>query len=219
VITLALDASTYTGTVVIFRDRDVVAEGQSHMRGAEREELMPTVAAALDEAGVSPRDIQRVVCGAGPGSFTSLRIAASIAKGLALGAGCPLFAAPSLALIPGSRPDLAPGPYLAVLDALRGQAYVAGYSLDANGLVSEILPLRLEPVAEVESLARAAGARAIGAGQPIEAAPHARGVARLEAMLVRDGPVSISTWEPRYGRKAEAQAKWEAAHGRPLQTG
>jgi len=29
-------------------------------------------------------------------------------------------------------------------------------------------------------------------------------------------PVEITTWEPEYGRKAEAQVRWETAHGREL---
>jgi tRNA threonylcarbamoyladenosine biosynthesis protein TsaB len=32
-------------------------------------------------------------------------------------------------------------------------------------------------------------------------------------------PVNIGSWEPAYGRLAEAQVKWESAHGRPLPVG
>ena len=46
-------------------------------------------------------DPNRIVCGAGPGSFTSLRIAGSIAKGIAGGANRPLYAVPSMALMVG----------------------------------------------------------------------------------------------------------------------
>jgi tRNA threonylcarbamoyladenosine biosynthesis protein TsaB len=38
-------------------------------------------------------------------------------------------------------------------------------------------------------------------------------------MLIGQGiakPVELTTWEPQYGRKAEAQVRWEAAHGREL---
>jgi tRNA threonylcarbamoyladenosine biosynthesis protein TsaB len=38
----------------------------------------------------------------------------------------------------------------------------------------------------------------------------------MMATLLDRGPVDIDTWEPQYGRLAEAQVKWEAAHGRPL---
>jgi tRNA threonylcarbamoyladenosine biosynthesis protein TsaB len=38
----------------------------------------------------------------------------------------------------------------------------------------------------------------------------------LESLLA-SGPVDLASWEPSYGRLAEAQVRWEAAHGRPLQ--
>ena len=41
-------------------------------------------------------------------------------------------------------------------------------------------------------------------------------VARLETCSRRAGPVDLDAWEPAYGRLAEAQVKWESAHGRPL---
>jgi len=34
--------------------------------------------------------------------------------------------------------------------------------------------------------------------------------------IIDAGPIAIETWEPDYGRLAEAQVRWEAAHGRPL---
>ena len=49
------------------------------------------------------------------------------------------------------------------------------------------------------------------------AAPDATAALRvLAAHGVAAGPVSLDAWEPAYGRVAEAQARWEAAHGRPL---
>ena len=52
------------------------------MKSAEHERLMPAVAACLDRARVDVDVVTRVVCGAGPGSFTSLRIAGAIARAL-----------------------------------------------------------------------------------------------------------------------------------------
>jgi tRNA threonylcarbamoyladenosine biosynthesis protein TsaB len=42
---------------------------------------------------------------------------------------------------------------------------------------------------------------------------------RLEQMLAAIGPADIASWEPAYGRLAEAQVRWESAHGRPLPVG
>ena len=60
------------------------------------------------------------------------------------------------------------------------------------------------------------GAHAIGPRESFEVAPQARGVALLLQSVIAAGPVSLDKWEPAYGRLAEAQVKWEAAHGRAL---
>ena len=90
---LALDASTYRGSVAVIRGTRVVADAATAMRGTSESErgerLMPAVAAVLDRAHVRVADLGAVVCGSGPGSFTSLRIAAAIAKGIADGADVP----------------------------------------------------------------------------------------------------------------------------------
>jgi tRNA threonylcarbamoyladenosine biosynthesis protein TsaB len=190
------------------------------MRGVHEERLMPAVATALDEAAIAPGSIDRVVCGAGPGSFTSLRIAASIAKGIASGVHRPLFAVSSLVLTVASAARPA-GRYLAVLSALRGEMFAQEVEVSPDGRVTAAGELRLIPEAAVEDAAAEAGATAIGPTQSLEASPHARGVARVdrsrEAELVT--AVDLVMWEPRYGRAAEAQVRWEAAHGRPLPRG
>ncbi|MHB1864476.1 MAG: tRNA (adenosine(37)-N6)-threonylcarbamoyltransferase complex dimerization subunit type 1 TsaB [Gemmatimonadaceae bacterium] len=227
-ITLALDASTYVGTVAVIRDGCVVAEGETAMRGRDIERLMPAVAAALDAAGVTAAQVGRVVCGDGPGSFTSLRIAASIAKGLATGNGAALMRVSSLALVAAGAPALTPGAYVAVLDALRGDVYFQRLVVGPGGDVVPDHERALGPVDAVPRMAQAIGARVVGpaavldllpgvpregAGSALELAPHARGVIRLEAALQM---ADLASWEPRYGRLAEAQVKWEAVHGRPL---
>jgi tRNA threonylcarbamoyladenosine biosynthesis protein TsaB len=217
--TLVIDASTYVGTTAILRDSRLVADGQAAMRGRDTEALLPMVADTLARARLAPVDLTRVVCGAGPGSFTSLRIAASIAKGIALGVGVPLFAVSSLALLAGGDGSPVPGVYLSVLDALRGEAYVGGYAVSARGEVSVILAERLVRQGEVAELAASLGAVAIGPGQSVDRAPLARGAMALESLIQESGSVDLASWEPGYGRKAEAQMRWEASHGQPLPSG
>ena len=216
-ITLALDASTYRGTVAVLDDARVLVTQGAAMRGRDAEQLMPAVDLALREAGQSIETVERVMCGAGPGSFTSLRIAASIAKGIAVGRSVPLYAVSSLALIVGG--NVTDGPrgarrYLAVLDALRGESYVAAFDHDA-GAVRPAGEMRLVPNDEVASLA-SDGVRLVGPDQSEPWLPHARGVSLMMDLIASAGPVDLASWEPVYGRMAEAQVKWEAAHGRRL---
>jgi hypothetical protein len=42
---------------------------------------------------------------------------------------------------------------------------------------------------------------------------------RLASLVERGGVADLASWEPSYGRLAEAQVKWEAEHGRPLARG
>lgn len=218
-ITLALDASTYLGTVAVLDGHRVIAEGEAAMRGREAEALMPAVGDTLRRSGLDLAVVDRIVCGAGPGSFTSLRIAASLAKGLAVGKGIPLFAVPSLALIvagnvqPGSSGESRR--YCAVLDALRSECFAATF----EHVGPDVMPLgatRLVPKADVERTAQHEQAVLVGPEYGERWSPHARGASLLASLLKDERPVNLAAWEPTYGRMAEAQAKWEAAHGRVL---
>ena len=204
-LTLALDASTYTGTVAVARDGRVVAERAVAMRGREEERLMPGVHDALAGAGAVPADLARIVCGSGPGSFTSLRVAAAIAKGIATGLSIPLFAVSSLAL---AGVEAGEGTWLVALDAMRGERFTAVFRWDGH-LLTALSEERLLAAADLDARAGSVGARVV------DGAPHARaGIRLLGSPLVRQ--VDLATWEPSYGRLAEAQVRWEAAHGRPL---
>jgi tRNA threonylcarbamoyladenosine biosynthesis protein TsaB len=217
-ITLALDASTYRGTVAVLDGARILVESSAPMRGKDSELLMPAVQQALRDAGQDIRAVQRIVCGAGPGSFTSLRIAASIAKGIAVGRSVPLYAVSSLALVvAGNVLDGPRGPrrYLASLDALRGESYVASFEHDA-GAVRLLWGMQLVASDRVASIAAEMDARPVGPDQAEGWEPHARGVALLLDSIEADGPVDLAGWEPVYGRMAEAQVKWEATHGRSL---
>jgi tRNA threonylcarbamoyladenosine biosynthesis protein TsaB len=211
VITLAIDAATPRGTVAVIRNKSIASTAKSVMRDARSERLMAAVADALSSAGVKPSAIERVVCGAGPGGFTSLRIAAGIAKGIAVGTGAPLYAVSSLGLTLAASP-LPPGRYLVTLDALRDEWYAAIYSRLPDGRVFEEQPPRRVAKDAVTNLAVSAAAEVIGAtGRHAE--PHASGCLALADAIDESGAVDIERWEPTYGRLAEAQVKWEAAHG------
>ncbi len=220
-ITLAIDASTYEGDVAVLRGGQVLAELSVAMKGADEERLMPAVAAVLESAGISAKELGRVVCGAGPGSFTSLRIAGAIAKGIATGAGCPLYAVPSMALILGGA-ELGEGRYLVAVDALRHESYVGLFDIEADGEIRETERARLVATSSLHAVAEEYGAQIVSPSPlpgAIHARPRARAVLHFERALAERGEVELAGWEPAYGRLAEAQVRWETAHGRPLPIG
>lgn len=215
-ITLALDAATYAGSVAVLDGSRLVGERTVAMRGRDFEALMPAVAAVLAECGVEPTRLGRVVCGEGPGSFTSLRIAGGIAKGIAMAVGIPLVPVSSLALVVASSDSRSAGRYLAALDALRGEHYVELYLIADDGDITLLRPAYRVASAEVERTAEHLAATVVGDRTGVSAPPHARDVAHLTKMLDATAPADLALWQPRYGRLAEAQVKWEAEHGRPL---
>ena len=212
---LALDASTYTASVGLVEDGIVLRERTVAMRDPRHERLMPAVADTLGDGGVA--GIEGIICGAGPGSFTSLRIAASISKGLAAAWKKPVYAVSSLALLVAS-PEAGPPPgrWLALLDAMRGESFAQLFEVTTGGEISSGSEVRVVREEEIAQLARSMHARTAGHGRDLEATPHARGVVRLRTHPALRSPVDLSSWEPDYGRLAEAQVRWESAHGRSL---
>lgn len=209
-IQLALDASAGPASVALFVDGALVQERRIDRKGSA-ELLAPTVAEVLRDAGVVARDVTDVIVGAGPGSFTGLRVAAALAKGLARGSGAQLHAVASLPLIAAARDDVAPGCYVAVLDALRGDWFAQWVTKhdDARWTVDGAV----ERIAIAAVHARAEVDRATILGPPIDITqqPDARAAVRIGFVAV-----SRDTWEPDYGRLAEAQVQWEATHARAL---
>lgn len=205
------------------------------MRGEHEERMMPALARVLQAAGLGVPEVGRMVCGAGPGSFTSLRIAAAIAKGLVTARAArrlPLGSVSSLLLIVAGAADrLDPGSYVATLDALRGERYARLITIAARGngpsavtrtageprhrARANAAPPQIRAVggwrrlsdAELADWAREAGATVIGPGCPVDAWPDAGGVVRIWDAVMDVDPVS---WEPDYGRLAEAQVRLAA---------
>ena len=195
-LTLAVDGSTYAGSVAVIRGRDVIAE--RHLaddakpgRGGRDEHFMPMVAECLRDAEAGPRDLARLVCGAGPGSFTSLRIAASIAKGLAVGGDLPLFPVSSLLLIVAAEP-VSPGRWMAVLPAMRGEAFVSLFDVRENGAISEVDPPWIVIESELAKEAANAGAHLIGPAVSRTQYPHARGTAQQSMDAIRRVPFLLA---------------------------
>jgi tRNA threonylcarbamoyladenosine biosynthesis protein TsaB len=123
-----------------------------------------------------------------------------------------------LLIVSGAQPPLPNGKYLSVLDAMRGEFYSARIILQLGVAVQSEAPTLVSAAQLEEVRLRDRDLRIVGPSQEIGAHPHARGVAPILASIVESGPVSLASWEPDYGRLAEAQVRWEAAHGRPLTT-
>jgi tRNA threonylcarbamoyladenosine biosynthesis protein TsaB len=129
---LALDASTDVCAVALgdgahWAERAEIA-GQRHS-----ELLLPMVRALLAEAHLNLAAVDGIAFGAGPGSFTGLRIACGIAQGLALGANLPVAGIATLeAMAETTRQRSGRTRVIAALDARMQEVYVAAYEHDGS---------------------------------------------------------------------------------------
>jgi tRNA threonylcarbamoyladenosine biosynthesis protein TsaB len=218
---LILETTMGDGSVAVAVDGALASEVRFTAReastGARAEALAPSVDRALAEVGITPRGLTGIVVSAGPGGFTSLRCAAALAKGMCAALDIPLYAVPSLAVIAWSA-ELEPRTvHSLVLDAGRGESFVAAGFADDDGRIT-LTPVELLNAHELAEVLARAGHRDVGPGRTIDVVPRAGAVVPHLATVLAAGPVSLDSWEPDYGRLAEAQVKWEAAHGRPLVT-
>lgn len=167
---LALDTSTEVcavalGDGVTWHEKSEVA-GQRHS-----ELLLPMVRAVLADGGVTLKQIDGIAFGAGPGSFTGLRIACGVAQGLALGAALPVVGVSTLEAIAQTRHDHAGGDRIvAALDARMKEVYVAAYERDSGRWREVIAPVVVSP----EAAPLPDGGEWIGAGGGFAAYPSLR---------------------------------------------
>lgn len=216
-IVLVLEASTPHGTVALFRGGSLVQRVAAPMGASREDSLFPAVQALFEAEGALVSSLSAIVCGSGPGSFTSLRIAAAVAKGLAQGTGAALYAVPSLLLAACAHET--PGEYLVHADALRDERYAMQVRIDNALLVhaaSDVMRLTLPALDAMDrSLTRLAVHGAAAFPNHTSVAPDAAYLMRVAGWQLH-GSVALDSWEPAYGRLAEAQVKWEVANARPL---
>ncbi|MGI8507903.1 MAG: tRNA (adenosine(37)-N6)-threonylcarbamoyltransferase complex dimerization subunit type 1 TsaB [Gemmatimonadaceae bacterium] len=215
---LVIESSTAQGSVALLREGVLAAVVEFNARdavtGARTEGLAPAVAECLAESGLGVGQLTAVICGAGPGGFTSLRCAAAVAKAMCAVLSLPLYAVSSLELMAHGA-AASDGNYVAALSAGRGEWFASRFSCDTQR-VREFAATELVTESELQSMVSRGDARLVGPGLEIDVHPRAEAAVNCLARIEADGPVSLDGWEPAYGRLAEAQVKWEISHGRAL---
>lgn len=162
--TLAIDTSSDLGSVALTVDGELRAESAARVRARHGETLLPLVAHVLEVGRVDKSELDLVVVGLGPGSFTGTRIGVAIAKGLAFALSRPLVGVDSLRALALA----APGPrVVAAIDAGKGEVFVALYERSPagpmergpkeRGLTVRVPPTSASPEAAVALLRGEAG--------------------------------------------------------------
>ena len=140
---LALDTSTEYLSLALQLDDQVLhfdaLAGQSHSL-----QILPQIRALLNKANIELAGLDGIAFGAGPGSFTGVRIACGIAQGLAFGANLPVVGVNTLmALAEASAQQSNCYKVIACLDARMGEVYHAAFvreSIGENSVWIEVSP-------------------------------------------------------------------------------
>ncbi len=122
---LALDTSTEQVFVAVF-DGDTVYEEHCSGLKQQAQQILPMIERVLSVSTLALTDLDGIVFGQGPGSFTGLRVGCSVAKGLAYAADLPLYGVGGLQAISHQARQLFPDVgILSMLDARMSEIYWA----------------------------------------------------------------------------------------------
>ena len=227
--TATASASVAAGEPPAARSTSLLEGPRTHAAG-----IVELIDRTLRAAGLAAGDLAGIVVSDGPGSFTGLRIGWAAAKGIAQERELVLVAVPALAAAAASAAAvLGSVPIAACFDALRGQVFGAVYVVRSDRLEVLVSPGVWTPE-ELVAATRERPRAAVGDGAVRYAAAFEQwtGTRPLDVRALRPTAASLlalqplagvgrriedpATAEPDYGRPAEAQARWEARHGRPL---
>ena len=186
-ITLALEFSSALHSAAVARcaaDTPPAVLGESQEEGGRHIRSLELVAGALAAAHVEREAVERIVVGLGPGSLTGIRAAIALAQGWQLARGVPVLGVSSVECLAAQAHALGwHGAVHVVLDAQRGEFFLAGFDISAAGWRATSA-LRLASADEVASLASSAalcigpGAERLGPGGR-NLFPHAARLAQL----------------------------------------
>jgi tRNA threonylcarbamoyladenosine biosynthesis protein TsaB len=220
---LAFDTSTPCARVAVLSPEGDGRATAEKVAARHSSNLLRLCDEVLRATGVTVSDLAAIACGAGPGSFTGLRVGLAVAKGLALADRIPLVLVSSLDALAADLASLGEaGLVLPCIDAGKGQVYGRLYRATGEAptpISTDEIALLPEELCRLVQ-AQAAGAAVVAGGNGADryldvfrallgpeavraqiAGPSALAVGRLAlARLARGEHDDLETSVPRYGR-------------------
>ncbi len=149
---LALDTSSVACSVALQIDDKIIDQHEEQPREHTRL-LLPMIESLLRESEASLGDLDAIVLGNGPGSFIGMRIAASVAQGLAYGASLQIVPVSSMAAVAArALADHEADEVVVAQDAHMNEVYLGVYGPGPDGAVKDRLPERLHGLSVIEEL-------------------------------------------------------------------
>ena len=230
---LGIESASLTASAALLSDNTVIAEYTTNFKKTHSETLLPMIDAIFQMTGKDESELTAIAVSQGPGSFTGLRIGASLAKGLAFPKDLPIIPVPTIdAIAYGAFP--ADAVLCPLMDARRMEVYSGLYSFDGDRFIVHE-PACARPLSEQIKAAEALAEKLdkpvlyLGDGLPVFmeeiraqmswpslfAPPHTRcqragSVAVLGAKMLAEGiSESCLTFQPLYLRKSQAEQERE----------
>lgn len=230
---LAFDTSNQPLSVAVVEDEKILTEITINIKRNHSLQLMPAINEALEQANTTLDDIDRVAVAKGPGSYTGLRIAVTIAKSLAWSKKIGLVGISSLKVVAANRFDENSGEMIVpIFDARRQNIYTGLYTRKNDGELLQVMeethisaeqwadilaekefpsPLTLVGVdapAFIDVFKEKLGDQ-VQLAIPEENLPRAS----VLALLARnEKPTDIHAFAPTYLKLAEAEENWLKEH-------
>jgi len=143
---LALDTATENCSAALWIDGAVLQRELEAERG-HAELILSMIDELIKESGTRLSELAAIAFGRGPGSFTGVRLAASVTQGLAFGAGVPVVPISDLRVV-AQRVEA--DHVLVCNDARMQEVYWACFERAADGLMQPVTPERVSKPAEVQ---------------------------------------------------------------------
>lgn len=132
-IVLGIETSSTCGSVAVVQDRKVLGELFFNTGRKHSTKIVPSITNLLSTVGLDKADLEGLAVTSGPGSYTSLRIGISIAKGLAYSLDIPLIGISTLQCV-AFNSIISPHLICSLIDARKGELYSALFRYNTGEL-------------------------------------------------------------------------------------
>ncbi|GEL66684.1 tRNA (adenosine(37)-N6)-threonylcarbamoyltransferase complex dimerization subunit type 1 TsaB [Marinilactibacillus psychrotolerans] len=230
---LAMDTSNQSMSVAIIENNQILVEKTTNVKRNHSIQLMPTIEHVIEDANLSIDSLDRIVVAKGPGSYTGVRIAVTVAKTLAWTKEIELVGISSLKVIAGNAQQIEGSLIVPVMDARRGNIYTGLYTYKNQELIELERDRHVSAKEWAQELAsKHEIVQMIGTDLekhlPIfkpylkenllllpsyQQLPRASVLAMLGA---QEEPTDIHTFVPEYAKLTEAEENWKEANPNDL---